>query len=193
MFSPTVTALLVCCFAPAPLPRPSPASYLGIDAKPGDGGVVVDVVYISSPAEQGGLTQQDVILSIDGKTVRSLNELNAVLRKTKPNNTVPIVVRRYGEEVRLSAKLLPRRNFPYLGLSLSTTTVEEMPADSPCRAAGLLPGDVLVRIAGKSISTRQEVVAAITDKRVGETIDVVVNREGSEKTIPVKLGARPGY
>jgi S1-C subfamily serine protease len=193
MFSPVVLALLACSYAPAPLPRPSPASYLGIDAKASGAGVVVDVVYISSPAEQAGLTTQDVILSIDGRSVHSLNELNAVLRKTKPGHSVPIVVRRGDEEVRVDAKLLPRRNFPYLGLSLSTTAVEEMPADSPCRAAGMQSGDVIVSIDGKPIATRQEVVAAIVEKRVGESVDVVVTREGERKTIRVKLGSRPGY
>jgi S1-C subfamily serine protease len=193
MFSPAVTVLLVCSFAPAPLPRPSPACYLGIDAKPGDGGVMVDTIYISAPAGEAGISSGDLILSVDGKPVRSLNELGSALRKSKPGTTVPVVVRRGSDEVRLDVKLAARRDFPYLGVSLGSTTIDDLPEDSPGRKAGLLPGDVILTIDGKPIKTREEVVGAISTKRVGESVDVVVNREGSEKTIPVKLGNRPGY
>jgi S1-C subfamily serine protease len=193
MFSASIAVSLVCCFAPAPLPRPAPASYLGIDAKPGDGGVLVETIYISAPAGDAGVTSSDLIVSVAGIPTRTLGELGSALRKAKPGSTVPVVIRRQGEEVRLDVKLGARRNYPYLGVSLGSTTIDDMPDDSPARIAGLHRGDVILSVDGKSIKTREDVVAVIGQRRVGETVDVVVNRDGSEKTVPVKLGARPGY
>ena len=53
--------------------------------------------------------------------------------------------------------------------------------------------DVILTVDGKSIQTREEVVAAISQRHVDETVEVVVNRDGTETKVAVKLGSRPGY
>jgi S1-C subfamily serine protease len=194
MFLSAVAALLLS--APAPLPRAvKQSTYLGIDAKPVEGGVLIDVIYISSPAEQAGLNSYAVITSIDGKPVRNLSDLAAVLRACKPNESVPVVVRREGDtqEETVQVKLALKKPYCYLGANLNQSRIVDMPENSPARRAGLKPNDVILTIDGRKVTTSREVVEALNMHRPGDTIPVVVNREGSEVKVSVKIGERPGY
>src|SRR3954451_9784503 len=137
MLSSTAVALLV-CFAPAPLPRPTPQSaYLGVTVKAAEGGLMIDMVYVNSPARDAGLRNYDLIVSVDSKPVRSAADLAAVLRKCKPNESVPVVVHRGGDDQTetVPVKLAVKKSYCYLGANLSTSPprILTMPADSPAR------------------------------------------------------------
>lgn len=67
--------------------------------------------------------------------------------------------------------------------SLTTSCVAGAPA-SPAAAAGLQSGDALVSIDGKPI-TDFGVVSATVQKSAGKTVEVVVKRDGHEKTLEV--------
>ncbi len=54
-----------------------------------------------------------------------------------------------------------------------------------------LGGDLIVEIDGKKIVSSDAVAAAVTKKKPGETVNIVVIRSGKRKTITVKLGTRP--
>lgn len=55
----------------------------------------------------------------------------------------------------------------------------------------VLGGDIIVNVDGKAIKTNADVAAAIEDDKVGETIQITVQRRGDSKTLRVKLGRRP--
>src|SRR5262249_26948056 len=198
MFSTTAVALLV-CFAPAPLPRPTPQSaYLGVTVKPIEGGVQIDMVYVNSPAQQVGLRTYDLIVSIDSKPVRSVADLVAVLRKCKPNESVPVVVHRGGsadQSETLNVKLAPKRAYCYLGANLSPSPprIITMPADSPARDAGLKEQDVIRSVDGVAVSSTTELVNAMNQRKPGDKVPFVVDRNGEETKIIVKIGIRPGH
>ena len=63
---------------------------------------------------------------------------------------------------------------------------------SPAEKAGLKEGDVIVKFAGKDVRDLGSYMAAMSSKKVGDTVDVVVKRDGKEKTFRVKLASRPG-
>jgi len=88
-----------------------------------------------------------------------------------------------------------RLNRPLLGVRgleeqdgglLVETTVTEGPAES----AGILAGDVLLRLGGAPTSTREELSEAMDGYVPGDTVELTVKRDGEEITFEVTLGRR---
>lgn len=63
---------------------------------------------------------------------------------------------------------------------------------SPADRAGLRKGDRIVQMAGTRIDNLHDMTFALQDHRPGETIDVVVEREGQRVTLRATLGSRSG-
>jgi serine protease DegQ len=71
-------------------------------------GVLVFSVVEGSPAEQSGLQAGDVILAVDGETLRSVEDLLAALRERRPGERVELDVLRGEGQRRLTATLADR-------------------------------------------------------------------------------------
>jgi putative serine protease PepD len=105
-----------------------------------------------------------------------------------PANTVRDVIPRLerGETIKRA----------YLGVSTSAgtggVTVAAVTAGGPAAAAGLRVGDVIVAVGGKSVSTPDDVAAAIQDRRPGDSVTVKVQRGGGTSTLKAQLQTRPG-
>ncbi len=71
-------------------------------------------------------------------------------------------------------------------LPAGSTATECAPDDpaSPAADAGIRPGDVLVSIGGKTVSTFAE-ATAIVQASPGKTLDLVVLRDGAEQTLTI--------
>jgi serine protease Do len=68
---------------------------------------------------------------------------------------------------------------------------------SPAEKAGILPGDVIVEFDGAKVTEFEELRQKILDKKIGDEATIKLKRkndkkEWEEKTIKVKLEARPG-
>jgi Tol biopolymer transport system component len=61
---------------------------------------------------------------------------------------------------------------------------------SPADRAGLRKGDRIVQMAGTRIDNLHDMTFALQDHRPGETIDVIVEREGQRVTLRATLGSR---
>ncbi|MFO0869882.1 MAG: trypsin-like peptidase domain-containing protein [Pirellulales bacterium] len=64
---------------------------------------------------------------------------------------------------------------------------------SPARAAGLRAGDVIQRWNGHSVDSAGGLIARVSQTQVGETVPVVVLREGAEVQLSVTVGQRPAH
>lgn len=86
---------------------------------------------------------------------------------------------------------------PIIGITLDTrfagpgALVGTVTPRGPAAGAGIRPGDVIVSIDGRTVANADELVIAIRDNSPGDTIDVVVEREGSPRTFQVTLEAQP--
>lgn len=76
------------------------AEYLGVPT-----GVCVKFMDNDSGAARGGVKVGDIITAINGTKVETMDELNAVKDKCKPNDTVKLSVFRNGEELTLDVVL----------------------------------------------------------------------------------------
>ncbi|GDX82080.1 hypothetical protein LBMAG42_38910 [Deltaproteobacteria bacterium] len=72
------------------------------------GGVKLSDVRAGSPAEKAGLKKGDVIVGMAGVGVANLYDMTFVLREHKPGETIDVIVRRDGAELRLRATLAQR-------------------------------------------------------------------------------------
>jgi membrane-associated protease RseP (regulator of RpoE activity) len=71
---------------------------------PKDNGVLVESVADDSPADKAGLKVADILISIDGKEVRSGGDVRRALRDKKENDSVRIeIVRGRAHQTRLFA------------------------------------------------------------------------------------------
>ncbi|MDO4792865.1 MAG: trypsin-like peptidase domain-containing protein [Filifactor alocis] len=66
-----------------------------------DGGIVVFKVYPDTSAKQAGLRELDVIVEMDGKKVRSMEELSTLLYSYKKGDKVELKVMRDGKEIKM--------------------------------------------------------------------------------------------
>jgi C-terminal processing protease CtpA/Prc len=92
---------------PSPAPRGDVRSFgasLGtVPDYAGDGrpGVLLAGVRAGGPAEEAGLKRGDLIVELAGKPVRDIHDLMYVLQRSKPGETVTVVVEREGAKVPL--------------------------------------------------------------------------------------------
>jgi len=95
---------------------------------------------------------------------------------------------------------------PFLGVSAATVTpqiaqyyslpvssgalVQQVTSGSPAATAGIKVGDIIVRIGSQTISTSEDVFAAVRGSKVGQQVQVEVVRGTRHVTIQVTLGSQ---
>jgi Tol biopolymer transport system component len=70
--------------------------------------------------------------------------------------------------------------------------LSDVRAGGPAEKAGIKGGDRIVEMAGTRIENLYDMTYALQDHKPGETIDVVVVRNGERKTLRATLGSRGG-
>ncbi|MGI6603885.1 MAG: PDZ domain-containing protein [Firmicutes bacterium] len=63
--------------------------------------------------------------------------------------------------------------------------------DSPASLAGVRPGDVITAVDGREVRTLSEFTAVIARRKVGERVELLLNRQGKEVQVQVTLSPRP--
>jgi serine protease Do len=101
-------------------------SYLGVDTRDissdrlaalhlkDERGVEVTMVDQDAPAGKAGLKEQDVILTLNGSDVQSVEQLRRMIRETPPGRTVTLGISRGGQPMTIKVELADRKkNFTY--------------------------------------------------------------------------------
>ena len=74
------------------------------------------------------------------------------------------------------------------GVSSTGTYVAEVTQGSGAANAGIQVGDRIVSVDGNAVTTSEDVRSAITEKNVGDTVSIQVERDGQMVTLDVTLG-----
>jgi putative serine protease PepD len=103
-----------------------------------------------------------------------------------PSNTVKSVV----SQLRATGKV------SYLGVQTQNASgagaqVAAITSGGPAATGGLRTGDVITSIAGKPVEDPTALASIVDAHKVGDQVQVDVTRNGSKKTLTVKLGQRP--
>jgi S1-C subfamily serine protease len=83
-------------------------AYLGIEGSTGTGGVLIDRVQPDSPAASAGLHDAEVISRLDGRSVRTMQDVGAILARHAPGDVVAVEVRAGTTARALTARLADR-------------------------------------------------------------------------------------
>jgi putative serine protease PepD len=85
----------------------------------------------------------------------------------------------------------------YLGVSTSEAPprdgalVQAVTPGGPAAEAGLQPGDLIVELDGKAVRSPSNLGQSVLTRKPGDTVEVVVQRDGNRRTLRVTLGQRP--
>jgi len=82
-------------------------------------------------------------------------------------------------------------SIPNFGAEVKGVLFDDVHADSPAGKAGLKAGDILVEFDGKSIQNLYDFTFVLGNKKVGDVVSVVVQRNGQPLKVNVSLTARP--
>jgi len=69
--------------------------------------------------------------------------------------------------------------------------ITSVSSGSPAKAAGLQPGDIITKLDGEAVRSPQDVSARIVVKSPGDTVTMVIKRDGAEQTVTATLVERP--
>jgi len=91
----------------------------------------------------------------------------------------------------------PQRPVGYMGFQARDAadnkgaTLTSVVADGPADKAGLKIGDRVTAVDGKAVTSNQQFVTALNDKKPGDKVKVKISRDMDEREVEVTLGERP--
>jgi serine protease Do len=155
------------------------AKALGV---PQGDGALINQVNDNSPAQKGGLREEDVVVSIDGERVNSSTALTRVVALKRPDSVVKLAVVRAGKPLDLKVTLGVRPDLENVG------ELEKKPAEGndTHRRLGISFQDVDPRLAESAGVPRQG--ALVIDVQAGSVAEVAGLRRGM---VIVELNRKP--
>jgi len=176
-------------------------------------GAFVDEVQPGSPAEAGGIRNEDIILEFNGHPIEYFTDLPffvgqyrpgtearvelyrdgkmeslTVALGSSPTNTVaraePEVVRERGNPLGFRVSELSEETRQVTGLN--GVRIAELD-EGPGREAGLLVGDVIVALNREEVSSPEQFAAIASDLPESGFVPIRIIREGQGTTIPLHL------
>ncbi|MER6076406.1 trypsin-like peptidase domain-containing protein [Streptomyces sp. NPDC001817] len=101
----------------------------------------------------------------------------------------------HGQPVYAQIGVLTNESYRGDGVQIMPTPVdgqEPVTEDGPAAKAGLKPGDVITKFAGRPVNTVPVLLSEIWAHKPGERVDVTIARGGETHTVPITLGERTG-
>jgi serine protease Do len=154
-------------------------------------GVLVSQVMDGSPAEKGGIRNDDVIVSVDGQTVDSASRLRLLIAAKGADQSVKVGLVRDGKKKTVTVELGEKEregsaagpgspSEPQVGLRLAPldsqvrqqfdieanvdrgAVIVDIAPGSPAARAGLRPGDVIVEVNRQRVEGPRDASSAIS-------------------------------
>jgi putative serine protease PepD len=171
-------------------------SGLGRSIQSPNGFAIDDVIQTDAPINPGNsggplLDDGANVIGVNSQIATAGVAGNIGIGFAVPSNTVRQIVPRLEK-----GEAIPR---PWLGVTTMPASpthpdgaeVADVTSDSPADRAGIQRGDVIKRVDGDAVQDPEDVAQAIANDKPGDTIDVVVERDGRTLTLHVTLGKRP--
>ena len=169
------------------------AVLLAVEGEPQSNAYIV-AVQPETPAAAAGWQPGDRFIEVDGREVDNAVEI-VDITNANLGEEMTVVFDRNGQ--RVESSIVPRENPPAgegpTGIRLddamlSTVEVYEVESGSAAAAAGFQEGDIVVESAGQTVTDYLTYHIPLLE-HAGETVDVVVQRDGELLTLPVNVPA----
>lgn len=177
-------------------------------------GALVSDVTPGGPADKAGIRRGDVIITFDGKNVKSANDLPIIVANTPVGKSVTVTVLRNGKEMNLTVKIqelteqgpaaqtmAPTQSYGMtvgeitpklrrlLGLTeKSGVVVEGVEPGSMADQAGLQPGDVIKEANHKTVNNVRDYNAAIAGVQAGQPLLLLIRRGNQSLYVTMQSG-----
>ncbi len=173
-------------------------------------GALVSSVERGAPADKAGIKAGDVILAVDDQPVERSGEVPSIIAAIKPGTQCEITVWRDGKERRLTVKVgeleaerVAQVDEPgaseggRLGLAVRPLAPAEreqaetdgslvvLDVEGPAALAGVIPGDIVLAVNGKPVSTVQELRSQVDEST--RTVALLVQRGSAQIYLPIRL------
>jgi serine protease Do len=176
-------------------------------------GALVSAVEKASPAAKAGVKAGDVILAVNGHDIDRVGDLRNQVSQTKPGTTAELRVWRDGKEntlkaqvdqlqekepVRTASRQGAADETAKLGIAVRPLTADEKKqvdtdgslvveeVSGPAAAAGLQPGDIILGVNGKQVTSVQQLRGAVKSQQ--STVALLVERGNAQVFIPIRIG-----
>lgn len=136
---------------------------------PGDGLLLTDVLP-GGPADQAGLKKGDILLSINGKTIRTKSDFFDVMPYQRPGSRVSILFRRIGAN-RSSEDSLPT---PLSTLNHPQSGIRPTHVEGFWNSIGLQPGDEILEVNKHPVTSEQEFQNVVNSLANGRDLVLLV-------------------
>src|SRR5206468_7820071 len=147
------------------------------------GQAVVGIVEAGSPADKAGLKPGDQIVSIDGKEHPDWQAVQNDIM-TSPGRQVHMTINRAGKpmEVTITPERRGREEAGYIGaLPVIRTVVRAVQPSSPAAAAGVKPGDEIIRVNGMDLRNSGKTIQQAIQETTDKTFPITVLRNENQR------------
>lgn len=178
---------------------------MGVNLQGGDiyaSAAVVAACRPKSPAYNAGLKPQDTIIGLDGRSIARQSQLLDQLGSHYAGDRVKLTVRRGEDELVRELELVDHLD-PYqrafLGVLPARSSAAELAGvviryvypDSPAAKLRLQAGDVIIGLAGKPVTKRDDLLELMAGLEVAQTTAIEFRREDETLRTDVTLQAEP--
>ena len=189
-----------------------PVNYTGIiyqDYQMGDGIVILDL-NMNRPAYDAGIEKGDVIVEINGISIKSKNDFGEIVDKFNPGDKAQFSVLRNGKTKREEVQFSPyplyfatKTNKPWpwnqSGMSImdfgdgNGVYIVEIIEESQAAEAKLISGDLIHTINDYVIRSVEDIKQLEKLFREGDKLEIFVTRFGHNRKFKLKMGIIPHY
>ena len=179
-------------------------------------GALVAQVGKESPAAKGGIESGDIILKFNGKSVPYSSSLPPLVGTVVPGKTVPVDILRDGDEMTLDVTIdalkeegkqakganakpeskpsrlgalvndVPAKQLSDKGID-NGVLVEEVDPEGPAGKAGVRPGDVIISLNKKPVTSASDLDDMVSGLPAEESVPMLVQRDDSPIFMALKL------
>jgi serine protease Do len=163
-------------------------------------GALVAEATKDSPAAKAGIRTGDAIVAVDGERIKDARALSLKIASYAPGKSLPVTLWRDGKEqtvtlevggqgnqTRASAEVKSDEGSPRLGLQLAPAqggeegvAVADVEPQSPAAEKGVRKGDVILGVAGRTVSSPEDVKSAVEAARKDGLTTVLMRVKGRD-------------
>lgn len=159
---------------------------------------IVDYTLDNYSAKEAGIIQQDQIISINDKKVRTSTDINNYLLSLENNEKINLKIKRENKiiNVELQPTNIKSKDLGIYFSNKENTTnqvkIISLDKNAPAQKAGIKENDIIIEINGKEISNNYEAIDLIQNSKT-EDIKLKIKRNEKILEIAVKPNVKNNY